>query len=196
MAWEDDVMVPDGVRQEIRNHVRMRQLDNLLGSAQVWLRLVTDQFALFDEGTGQIARHFEDGDGPFLHIASDANADARFKMGVELIPLNHIKRYGAMGKQHLARLWVDAGRIGLEAADTKQRLGNLHGEHRRNIALAACHNPLCIEFAQSQTTRVVNSRQQIETTDGEALKLMPFNHRFQGIIYLIGYGQGRPDGIG
>ena len=76
MAWEDDVMVSDGIRQEIRNHVRMRQLDDLLGSAQVWFCLIPDQLALFDEGTGEIARYLEDSDGPFFHIASDAYADA------------------------------------------------------------------------------------------------------------------------
>ena len=76
MTWEDDVMVSDGIRQEIRGLTGMRQLDDLLGSAQVGFCLIPDQFALFDEVAGKIARHLEDRNGPFLHISSDANTDA------------------------------------------------------------------------------------------------------------------------
>ena len=100
-----------------------------------------------------------------------------------------------MGEQHFACLWVDGGWIGLETADAKQRLGDLHGEHRRDIAFATCYNTLSIESRQSQTTSIVNCRQQIETTDGEALQLVLLNNRFQGIVYLIGNGQGISDGI-
>ena len=100
-----------------------------------------------------------------------------------------------MGEQHFACLWVDGGRVGLETADAKQRLGDLHGEHRRDVPLATSHNTLSIELGQSQTACVVNSRQQIETTDGEALQLISLNNRFQGIVDLFSNGQGIPDGI-
>ena len=76
MAWEDDVMVSDGIRQEIGGLTGMGQLDDLLGSAQVWFCLIPDQLALFDEGTGEIARHLEDSDEPFFHISSDTHPDA------------------------------------------------------------------------------------------------------------------------
>ena len=76
MTWEDDVMVSDGIRQKIGGLTGMRQLDDLLGSAEVGFCLVPDQFALFDEVAGEIARHLEDGDGSFLHISSDTNTDA------------------------------------------------------------------------------------------------------------------------
>ena len=76
MTWENDVMVSDWIRQEIRGLTGMRQLDDLLGSAEVGFCLIPDQLALFDEVAGKIARHFEDGDGSFLHISSDADTDA------------------------------------------------------------------------------------------------------------------------
>ena len=117
MAGEDDVMIADGGGEEVGCAIGVRQTDDLLSPAEVGARLIAHQLALFDKGAGEIARHLEDGDRPFFHITSDADADARFEMGVELVALNHIKRYGAMGKQHLARLWVDGGRIGLETAD-------------------------------------------------------------------------------
>ena len=76
MTWEDDVMVSDWIRQEIGGLTGMRQLDDLLGSAQVRFGLIADQLALFDEIAGEIARHLEDGDGSFFHISSDTNTDA------------------------------------------------------------------------------------------------------------------------
>ena len=170
-------------------------MDDLLGTAQVWFCLIADQFALYDERTREIARYLEDSDGPFFHISSDANTNARFKVGIELIALYHIKRYGAVGKQHLACFWVDGGRISLETADAKQRLDDFHGEHRWDITLATCHDTLGIEFGQSQTTCVVNTRQQIESSDSEALYLMPLDDRFQGVVYLIRNEQGVSDGI-
>ena len=88
MAWEDDVMVSDGIRQEIGGLTGVWQLNDLLGSAQVGFCLVADQLTLFDEKAGEVAWYLEDGDGSFLHISSDAYTDAWFKMGVELITLD------------------------------------------------------------------------------------------------------------
>ena len=119
MAWQDNVVIANGIRQEVGGLAGVRQLDHLLRSAQVCFGLVPNQFALFNKMARKVARYLEDRYRSLLHIPSDANADARFEVGVELIALYHIKRYGAMGKQHLARLRVDTGRIGLEAADTK-----------------------------------------------------------------------------
>ena len=76
MTWEDDVMVSDGIRQEIGGLAGIRQLNDLLSPAQVWFGLIPDQFALFDKVAGEIARHLEDGNGSFLHTTSDTNTDA------------------------------------------------------------------------------------------------------------------------
>ena len=74
-----------------------------------------------------------------------------------------------MGEQHLACRGVDGRRVGLETADAQQRLGNLHGEHGWDVTFASGHDSLCIELGQSQTAGVVDSRQQVEAADGEAL---------------------------
>ena len=76
MTWEDDVMVSDGIRQEIGGLTGMRQLDDLLGSAEVRFGLIPDQLALLDKVAGEIARHLEDRNGSFLHVSSDTYADA------------------------------------------------------------------------------------------------------------------------
>ena len=76
MAGEDDVVIADGVREEIGGPVGVRQADDLLGAAEVGLGLVAHQLALFDEAAREVARHLEDGDGAFLHITSDADTDA------------------------------------------------------------------------------------------------------------------------
>lgn len=119
--------------------------------------------------TGQVTRHLEDGDGSLFHIATDTHADARFEVGVKFVKLYQIEGNGAVGKEHLACLRIDAGGIGLKAADTHDRLRYLHGQHRRHIALTTCHDALCIQFGQCQTPRVMNGGQQVETADGEAL---------------------------
>jgi len=139
------MMVSDGIGQEIGGLTGMRQLYNLLGSAQVWLCLVSDHFAFSDEIARQITRHFEYGNRSFPHISSDTHADGRLKMGVELVAFHHIEGYRTMGEQYFARHGVDGCRIGLEPTDTKQRLSYLHGEHRRDITFTACHYALSIE---------------------------------------------------
>ena len=98
-----------------------------------------------------------------------------------------------MGKQHLACFRVDGCGVGLETTYTRQRLGNLHGEHGRNISLATSHDTLGIELGQGQTTRVVDSRQQVETANGEALQLIPLHKLAQRIIDLQGNRQGVSD---
>ena len=128
VAGEDDVVIANWVGQEIRGLCRVCQLDDLLRSAEVGLRLVTNQPAFCDEVAREVAGDFEDGDVFLFHIAPDAHAYARLKVGVVLKALHHIERNGAVGKDHLARLWVDAGGVGLETADTDERLGDGHRE--------------------------------------------------------------------
>ena len=63
MSWHNDVMIPDGIGQEIRGLRLVRQTDQLLGAAEVGLRLILNETALGHEIPRQVARHFEDGHG-------------------------------------------------------------------------------------------------------------------------------------
>ena len=114
MSWHNDVMIPDRIGQEIRGLRLVRQTDQLLGAAEVGLRLVLDEFALGNETAREVARDLEDGDGSWFHKPSDACAYARFEVRIEFVALHHIEWDGAVGKEHLARLDIDGRRVGLE----------------------------------------------------------------------------------
>ena len=91
------------------------QLDDLLCATHVGQGKAHHQAAFGNEVALQIARHLKDGNGAFLHKASDTRAYTRLEVGVQLIALNHIEGNGAMGEEQLTRLRVDGGRIGQEA---------------------------------------------------------------------------------
>ena len=126
MTWDDDVVIADGVGEEIAGAGWVGEADDLLGAAEVGLRLAAHQLALADEAACQVARDLEDGDGPLCHIPPDADADARLEVGVELVAFNHVERDGTMCKQHFARLGVHRCGVGLKAGYTRQRSYAIH----------------------------------------------------------------------
>ena len=112
---QDDVVVTYGMGEEIIGLMLVGELYHLLGSTEVGLGLTPQQLSFCDEMAGKVARYLEDGDGSLFHIPSDAHANTRLEVSVKLVTLYHIKRYGAMGKQHLTRFWVDGSGIRLES---------------------------------------------------------------------------------
>ena len=76
MAGHDDVVIADGVREEIAGQALVGELYHLLCTAQVWFLLVAQQCAFSDEMALQVARYLEEGDGALLHKPSDAYSDA------------------------------------------------------------------------------------------------------------------------
>ena len=119
VAGEDDVVVADGLRQEVAR-VGGLQLQDHLRAAQVLLILVAHQRSFRHEMAPEVAGDFEDGHGAFRQFAVDAHADPGLEMGVEGPVADHIERHGAMGKQHFPALGVDARRVGLEARPAGQ----------------------------------------------------------------------------
>ena len=115
MTGHDDVVIADGLRQEVVGLALVGELDDLLRAAEVGLRLVAHQLAFGNEVALEVAREFENGDGAFLHKASDARADARLEVGVKFVTLHHVEGDGAMGEEYLTCLRVDAGGVGLKA---------------------------------------------------------------------------------
>ena len=102
-----DVVVAYWTSEEIICLTLVGELYHLLGTTEVWLCLVSHQLSLCNEAARKVTTHLEDCDGPLFHISANAHTDARFEVSVELIAFHHIKRYSAVGEQHLARLWVD-----------------------------------------------------------------------------------------
>ena len=115
MTREDDVVIADGIGEEIGGLTGIGQTDHLLGTAEVGLGEALDEFALSNEAAGEVASHLEDGDGSGLHIAPNAHTDARFIVGVELVALHHVERDSAMGEEQFTRRGIDTCGIGLEA---------------------------------------------------------------------------------
>ena len=76
MTRKNDVVIADGVGEEIVRLLGIVELNDLLGTAESWLRLVAHELPLCDEGAPEVACYLEDGDGSFCHKAPDAYADA------------------------------------------------------------------------------------------------------------------------
>lgn len=154
MTGQDDVVVADGIGEEIGCLVLVGKSDDLLGATKVGLRLVLHEVAFGNEMAGEIGRYLEDSDGTFFHKAAYGNANTRLEMGVVFVTLHHIKGDGTVGEKHLTRFRVDARRIGLETRDTKQGTGNHHGEHSGHISLATSHIALGVQLCQRQAARI------------------------------------------
>ncbi len=114
VSRQNDVVIAYGLCQEIAGETLVVQPDDLLCTAKIGFLLVAYQHALRYEMASQVARNFEDGNRSFLHVSANAYAIARFEMGIQLVAVYHIQRYGAVGKDHLARLGVDGRWVGLE----------------------------------------------------------------------------------
>ena len=106
MTGQDDVVIADGIGEEIGGLVLVGKSDDLLRATEIGLGLIPQEFTFRNEMARQIARHLEDGDGTSLHVAAYGNADARLKVGVELITLYHVERNGAVGEEYLAALRI------------------------------------------------------------------------------------------
>ena len=182
MSWKDDVMIADGIGEKIGRLALVGETYQLLGAAEVGLRLVLDELAFSDEAAREVARDLEDGDGSWFHKPSDACAYARFEVRIEFVALHHIEWDSAVGKEHLARLRIDMCRISLEARDTRQRTYDHHRQHRRHIALTASHIALGIQTRQGHAARILHRRQQVEAAQREPLQLMLADDDLQRLV--------------
>ena len=90
MAGDNDVVVADGVGEEIAGLGGVGEAYDLLGAAEVGLRLVSDERSFCDEAARQVAGDLGDGDVAQGHEATDGGADARLEMGVQLVALHHV----------------------------------------------------------------------------------------------------------
>ena len=81
MAGEDHVVIANGIGEETGQLGCILQVDDLLRAAEVRLSLIAHQTTLGNERAGQVARHFEERHIALTHIATDAHANARLKVG-------------------------------------------------------------------------------------------------------------------
>lgn len=137
-----------------------------------------------------MAGNFQERDRAFGQFAVDADADAGLEVGVEIVGLGHGQRQGAVGEMDFARYGIHLGRITLEAAFAGDGLGDGHGDHGRNVALAAGDNPFRVEAGQRQAARIVKRGQQVKAAKGQAGELFFLHHEFQGAIDAVGAGDG------
>ena len=108
--------------------------------------------------------------------------------------LHHIEGDGAMGEEQVSRFVVDARRIGLESARARQHLRYHHRKHGWHIAFATCHDAFGVESGQCHAACVVNSAEEVETTQRETLELMAFDKGLQGQVNLMSAGQSLTNG--
>ena len=73
-----------------------------------------------------------------------------------------------MRQQHLASLWIYAGRICLEAALARKSLADCHSHESRYVSFAAGWYAFCIEHRKCQTAGVLDCCEQVEAAEGES----------------------------
>ena len=169
MSWHDDMMIANGISKEIGGLRLVTEPDDLLRATQIGFSLAAYQFTFSNEVAGQIAGNLEDSHGTVLHEATDTYADARLEVCVEFVALYHIKRYCAVGKEHLTFLRIDMGGVGLETGNAADRFGNHHRQQGGDVAFAACYDTFAVEFRQGNAARVVNGSEEVEATNGQSL---------------------------
>ena len=116
MPRQDDVVIANGVGQEVGGLARVGELYDLLRTTEVGLRLVAYELALGNKVSGKVAGNFEDSHRTFLHKASYSYSNARLEMCVEFEARDHVQWYGAVCKQHLSCRRIDTCGVGLETA--------------------------------------------------------------------------------
>ena len=114
MSWEDDVVIADGIVEEVGSLRFVVEAYDLLCATHIVFCLTAQEFSLCHKTAFEVSRDFEDSDGAVGHISANTYADARLEVGVKFVAFAHIERYGAVGKEYLARFGIDACRIGLK----------------------------------------------------------------------------------
>ena len=76
MSRHDDVVIADGIGEEIGCLALVGETYQLLGATEIGLRLVLDELALSNEAAREVARDLEDGNRSWFHKPSDTSADA------------------------------------------------------------------------------------------------------------------------
>ena len=76
MGREDDVVVADGIGEEVVGEGRMRETDDLLGATKSRFALAGEEFAFLSKMAGEVARQLEDGDRSWFYKSTNAYADA------------------------------------------------------------------------------------------------------------------------
>ena len=101
-----------------------------------------------------------------------------------------------MREDDLTRLGINAGRIGLEATDSRNSPPDHHRQHSGDIPLAASDIALGIKAGKSQAACVMNSGQEVETPDSQAGKAVISDKGLQCLIEAVRSGDGLLDGGG
>ena len=171
---DDDMVVSDGVRQEIAG-VGRGQAQPDLGAAEVGFVLVAEEFSFGDEGAVQRAGDLEDGDRAFREVPVNAYTDAGFEVRVVAEFIYHIEGDGAVGEEHFAGLDVDAGGVGLEAGAAGEGLGNHHAQKGWDVAFAAGGDAFGVELGEGVAAGVVDGGQEVEAADSQRSEATGFD---------------------
>ncbi len=98
-----------------------------------------------------------------------------------------------MGEEHFARFRVDAGGIGLEAADAGEGVCNHHRQKGGNVPFATGGDALRIEAGQGQAAGIPHRGEEVEAPEREGVQAVSLHQDLQGVIDLDRTGIGIPD---
>ena len=125
MTMNQDMMIVDGVRQEILLHFGCR-LDPHLRTAEVGFELTSLEFDIDSQQSLQVTAQLHERVIACRQVTVDSHAYTRLEMGRELEFLGHLQRQGTVRKEYLS-VRLDACRVDLETVFSGQFLANHHG---------------------------------------------------------------------
>ena len=88
---------------------------------------------------------------------------------------------------------VDAGGIGLEAAEAGQGAGDHHRQKGRDVPFTTGGDSLRIETGQGQAAGIPYRGEEVEAPERKSVQAIPFHQDLQGMVDLDRTGIGVPD---
>ena len=185
MAWDEDVVIGDGVGEELLGGFG-GGLEPYLGTAEVGGILVGGEGDVLGEEAGEIATDFDEGIGAFGEFSVDGDTDAGLEMGGEGVTGGHREGEGAVGHEDLAAVGIDAGGVGLESGTSRETLTENHSDEGGDIAFAGGGDAFVVEKGEGDTAGVADSSEEVETTEGDGVEVILLYDFLETLVYALG----------
>ena len=170
--------------QQVLAHDR-RTLYPYLGTAHVLLVLATRHLHIHCQQPFHILAQLNQCVIARLHFTVDGYAYARLEMSRVLMFLRHRQSYRTFSQQDLT-VRLNTFRRTHPCGLAGQTLASHHRQQYRDIRLATGRNTFVLQLADCYATRVLYCREQVETTDRDAVQLIFGYDLFQTLIDGLG----------
>ena len=180
MALDENMVVRNRRGKQVLAY-DWRRLDPYLRAAHVLLILAVRNGNINRQETLHVVAEFYQCVVTSRYFAMNGDTDTRFEMRGELMVLGHAQRNSTFRQQDLA-IRLDTRRVAHKAKFASQLLTSDLRQQHRDIALAAGRNTLVIEFADSDTTGILNGLEEVKATHGDSVQFILCDDLFEALV--------------